>query len=1708
MLFAWQPSNIIVSNSMNAQWNHPEIVDAELFFIKASDAEVSIGLITHGVAEGHLDWFLGDLCTGAMVLRSKPPTESTDPLPSTSLDKTDETAEWFMFCMGNDNDMECDLKVKASVGSNGLIKLSSMEFQTKLKYLRKDPDNTDKSAFSETPVVFSAENNMHDFDAPKDKWPTNVATDDALVGPAHMVCLSLGPSPSIAGSSVRFSQILAIIGLQSTGFLKLLDNVAGLQLDTDKGRKNAIWYTPAEGHETTLRLCFKQAETEGQDLLASVQAVILQMTKVETQRPPQISIQPTLIVKKTWKLVDDINVHIQHELTFLLEVSVASATQKEPLQVQTALIFGDDKVQWVLNFKQGGEFGELLKFVASLFSAGQLDQKIEQYLPNCRQLALRRVVFTQGATSNSLEVFVQVTFGGMALLCSLRLDFLKNQTTFEFYGNLFPETRPALLGNEFSWVPYSSHYEPWTSLEIAPIKNSVGVLEDVQVSEVGDLSKAFNAFAANQVQAQTLEKSPTSLELVGLQFALTGEEISVSATVMSDLSKNAKVPALKLLAATLDLRYDVGEKAVSNCSLDTSIAMIGPDLSIPPAIWNLVLAYNKSVWTLSGGVTGLRGSLLYSLFDEDSNSEMAQLLSNMVLDLHLTYNFDSSAKASDFKAEGLLHLGHVILKANYHYPSDGNWTLDASLHVEKDVGGKGSGGSLVGVIESICGEDLASVLPDFVGDIEVNPVAAADLTSLKVVKLDNAILVLIKLQITTDTSIAFYQFQRKRGADKSAQAPPVKRALVFSLSQLPTVDNIPLIGSLAQPFDEARLLWIGGGKEASWTRSEIQTLNQKAASVGGNYPQIIFKDPGKAPQNSTFKSARAADDSVVLKSGFHLCLIQQGEIRLDHVFGGSNPEKAKPTTATIDEEDNIAVASATSPVNKTIGPVTILGVGLDIDVGKKELKIILDGTVKLGPIELTLIGFSLSFNLQGVTLTNFKDMKAPSANLDGLAVAFQKDPITIAGLFEHIVTDESNLYLGGAVVGFKDWKLEAGGYYGTSKAPKSKTMPLNFTSMDTEEFKAFLAYVRVEGPIATIGYAEIRGLVGGFGYNTSVAMPTIDTIQDFPFLAQKPEGSASAALTKMLKGGWFSNKQGQNWVAAGLTILAFQTLTVSAVVLVEWGSGVKLGVFGLATAEFPKHLDVKFAVVQLGIVATVDFDAGIMKVDGQLTPASYILHPSCHLTGGFAIYTWFGPGAQQGDWVFTIGGYHPSYDKPAPYPNPPRLGINWSYDASINITGGAYFAITPKMCMGGGSLHVTLTLGALYAYLDVFADFLVNYRPFLYQATGGVMVGVHYTLDLWLVTIPINVDLGAIITLQGPPLSGTVHVEFFVFGFDVKFGSQEYPKNTQLVLLDFYALVLQTTQKVDGGSNMILDVEDEDNPSTTTPPLLLNCISGLVSPSSSDANEELPAPGNKWIVRGAIFAFTLSCKFAVTTATVTTLEEQDGKLLPDHVEEISNNATGEVFAKPMQRDTPLGQSLIEVSIAPPPLPPHLAAGPEPQASNPVWQKYDVGYSNLPTALWGCYNVGEDPGAQGSDSSALLNNKSAATTQLMTSLTLYSPPSMQPVDLIAPFNVAKSMGEVGGKRDWFPDVEKYHNAWLPLPAKENIKQQYDDVRAGWDVNKSLVGDVVKFMASLSLGGWEWQGSDTEDGKVKAPKTMIKDLDKWWIEAPVLCAHVPA
>jgi hypothetical protein len=276
------------------------------------------------------------------------------------------------------------------------------------------------------------------------------------------------------------------------------------------------------------------------------------------------------------------------------------------------------------------------------------------------------------------------------------------------------------------------------------------------------------------------------------------------------------------------------------------------------------------------------------------------------------------------------------------------------------------------------------------------------------------------------------------------------------------------------------------------------------------------------------------------------------------------------------------------------------------------------------------------------------------------------------------------------------------------------------------------------------------------------------------------------------------------------------------------------------------------------------------------------------LTGGFAIYSWFknnldsGSGAIAGDWVLTIGGYHQAFSVPKQYPRPPRLGISWSLDKALSITGKAYFAITPKVCMGGGRLHASLELGLLSVFFDGYLDFLINYQPFHFSSEGKISIVVRFSMDLWIVKFRINAEIGAMLHVSEPPLAGTVHVDFWVFGFDIKFGGIQAEAPKKLDVKSFIDLVVSSGTAL--GSGMLMPsleggASNLASNSGVSKAFLFNCKKGLEPEEKMEKAEPgkqrecepgdgKPGEAALWLVRGGVFCLTITFKFAISSLTL------------------------------------------------------------------------------------------------------------------------------------------------------------------------------------------------------------------------------------------------
>lgn len=1024
---------------------------------------------------------------------------------------------------------------------------------------------------------------------------------------------------------------------------------------------------------------------------------------------------------------------------------------------------------------------------------------------------------------------------------------------------------------------------------------------------------------ASIIPGQTIENIPSNIpsEITSAYLSLSETTFSIGGTIKAVQLSAESVPQPYLGQVTLDASYTWGKSSAFIISLEI-MAGIQPSNASKhnePAVLMGSLDYNSSLktWELRGTLDGLYASTLYEFFDASSAEHVMPLIdsieiSNITIDYKYTgkgaqtdatdANTSSTSVGSSFQMSGVLLIAALELDLTFEYNND--WTFTAVLKPQDATATLGD------IVTSILGDGQLE-LPDFLADMQFGGEGAAtDTLRIDVVKKKPKPETGAGTGTDADTGStaeSFYfvaeiaigplalTFAQYHSSNWSG-AVPSKRMVKVTLMSFPSVD-VPLVGNLTQPFDEMYYLWIqdvtgqNKTKTPGLTRNDIRELNTCLSD------QLVPTDKFKQKDDNDVLMAAGSHFAVNIKnsSGVKTCL-------LDYVFmqpsGTPTPtvgrQAPEDDSAQIEEKSNTTAvagkddskdsgASAHAPFKKKAGPLSISNIGLKYL--EKKLQIMFDATFELGPLGFSLIGLSIN-----LAITTLDKIPVISASIEGLSAAFDKPPLTIAGIIRHQTTGTLDYYAGGLIIGFVPYQFEAAGFYG-------KASPVG-----AQEFTSVFIFAKLDGPLVTLEVAEITGVTGGFGYNSNVRMPSADQVTNFPFVAtQKLSGSTGSALETLEKltsvdaDGWFSPLNGSFWAAAGLKVDALEMLSVEAAVVVQFGTSIKLGIFAAAVVDVPNAKSpVKYVHLELGIAIVVDFDYGILKAEAQLSPNSYILHPDCHLTGGFGLYYWFdAPHADQnnvGSFVFTVGGYHQAFQIPDGYPNPPRLGISWSLGSHLSITGQAYFAITPKACMGGGRLHAIFSAGPVSAWFDAFADFLINYKPFHFIASAGICVGVSLDIDILFIHIHISIEVSAELDLWGPPVAGVVHVHLWIFSFSISFGDS--PTDVPAItLIEFYELVLQASSQ----QNPSQSIAQAAVPESIGEGHVFLVQSGLIN------NSEIPErqQNARWTVRGGTFAFVVSCKMAIDTANL------GGKSI--------TYTTNKIYSKPMKLTNPMSSTL-------------------------------------------------------------------------------------------------------------------------------------------------------------------------------------------------------
>ncbi len=580
-----------------------------------------------------------------------------------------------------------------------------------------------------------------------------------------------------------------------------------------------------------------------------------------------------------------------------------------------------------------------------------------------------------------------------------------------------------------------------------------------------------------------------------------------------------------------------------------------------------------------------------------------------------------------------------------------------------------------------------------------------------------------------------------------------KNRFVFAIDigagvNLSDLGDLPLVGGALSGLETMKMSFKAMFSPQGYTIAQLQELNKHLSGGGPKFPDAKNLAKGGI-ELSTELHLSDRNISVVMPVEPHKNAVGHADGTLtDNGTTAVAPTGSSPTDS----------GMHWIKIGKKFGPVEFQRVGFKFE--KPSLTASLDGSVSLFGLELDLMGLSVSVPLTG--LSKFH----PSFSLHGLGLNLQKGPLNISGAFLNM----NNEYSGLATIEVEDIGLSAIG---------------SFAELPGGDPSLFI-YGMLDFPLGGPTFFFVTGLAAGFGINRSVTIPPLNKIMQFPFVSiamnpdetSKPPTSAAGAqdyLTKIMTemDEYIRPELGQYFVAAGLRFTSFELLDTFALLSVQFGKRFEIDLVGISTLLLPPDDDKPLAEAQLALKVTFIPEEGYLLAQAQLTNNSYILSKDCMLTGGFAFASWFS-GEHAGDFVVTLGGYHPVYHPPSYFPKVPRLGFNWKVSDSLSIKGAMYFALVPHILMAGGSLHATFHSGSIKAWFIIGADFLICWKPFHYLADVYLSLGIEATIHFF-GTHHLTFSASADLNIWGPKFGGHGHVSLtiigFKFHFDVDFGA-------------------------------------------------------------------------------------------------------------------------------------------------------------------------------------------------------------------------------------------------------------------------------------------------------------------------------------------------
>ncbi|MET8700782.1 DUF6603 domain-containing protein [Kitasatospora sp. NPDC004723] len=190
-------------------------------------------------------------------------------------------------------------------------------------------------------------------------------------------------------------------------------------------------------------------------------------------------------------------------------------------------------------------------------------------------------------------------------------------------------------------------------------------------------------------------------------------------------------------------------------------------------------------------------------------------------------------------------------------------------------------------------------------------------------------------------------------------------------------------------------------------------------------------------------------------------------------------------------------------------------------------------------------------------------------------------------------------------------------------------------------------------------------------------------------------------------------------------------ISVSVGVIVEIPGNI--AIVGVLRCSLPAE-DLPLMVLQVNFVGAIEFDKQRLWFYAQLFESRVLIMT---IEGGMGLLIGWGGG----DFVLSVGGFHPSFrPPPLPFPVPPRIAVDIIHTPTALIRVSGYFAVTSNSVQFGAQAELVLGFDDFGLQGHLAFDALFRFSPFAFtidiaadltlKAFGVGVFGVHLRFQL------------------------------------------------------------------------------------------------------------------------------------------------------------------------------------------------------------------------------------------------------------------------------------------------------------------------------------------------------------------------------------------